>query len=165
MSILIKRNCCPCRICCCCPCMCERLPRRRCLSDGLQASLTSDTRLISPGARLPFNKTTAISGNAIRHQSNGSFLLCRRGVYTIHWNVTLEGSDKTPYLRFGIRVDEQVMHEAVIPASLQQASGFALINVANRSARVSLVNAGEDIVQLSPVRPCANIMISTLNSN
>ncbi|MDR3022304.1 MAG: hypothetical protein LBU60_06510 [Clostridiales bacterium] len=132
-------------------------------SEYLQATLTDDSSiLIAPGKIVPFDKVTSQVGNKIVHQFDGSFLLKKAGVYQIHWNIAIDGSDSSPYLLLGIKESEQIIHKVVTPVSLKQASGFALIPV-QTATPISLVNAGTDTIRLSPISPSANMIITSLN--
>ena len=95
------------------------------------------------------------------HEDCGCVKICRRGVYMIDWNVTVENPNNE-CLCFGIEVNDEVKDCSAINTA-GQIHGHALVRVTEVPTRIKLVNASCKTVTLAPVKPAANFRIVSVD--
>lgn len=146
----------------CAPCSClpeKKQPKKQ--AAGIQAKLLSPENFyLNPDQVVIFDKVLNHIGRGIFYdQQTGAFMLAQAGNYVINWSVTVEGSDESPFVKFGLLVNGTIKDFDTIPVSVGQITGSTLITVTNTPAKVALINHTGDIIQFSRYAPCANLTI------
>lgn len=116
-----------------------------------------------PGEVVVFDKVVNhLNEGIFYNRQTGEFTLTEAGNYVVNWSVTVEGSDESPFVSFAVRVDDEVEDFDTIPVSVGHLTGSCLITITKGSAKLTLVNHTEDIIQFSRYSPCANLMLYQL---
>ena len=148
----------------CCCATCSTMPEKnqpQKQTVGIQTKLLSPENLyLNPNQVVVFDKVVNHIGRGIFYnQQTGIFTLSQTGNYLINWSVSVEGSDESPFVKFGLLVNGLIKDFDTIPVAVGHVTGSTLITVANKPAKVALVNHTGDIIQLSRYAPCANLTI------
>ncbi|MCL2850858.1 MAG: hypothetical protein FWE01_00650 [Firmicutes bacterium] len=113
---------------------------------------------------ITFDKVIEKSGAGICMNRDGIFRLCTAGVYLVNWNISVNGTNQRPFVRFALMVNGQIRGPSSRPTSVGEISGSNIVTVKRTPTEIALVNDTGDIVQLSEVSPIANITIVQVNS-
>jgi len=147
-----RRCCCPPR-----PPVCNR-------KGGSQLQLISPAKVFLANRDIvKFNTILNKSDKDIIYNSEtGKFTLLKPSNYLVNWNISLEGTDVTPFVSFSLCVDDKIYGTATAPVATSFLSSSSLITTTNTSTTLELINTTGDTVRLSDVSPMANIVIAKI---
>jgi len=100
------------------------------------------------------------SCNINYRRDTGEFTIKKNGTYLVNWSVAIEGSHHTSFIRFALKVNNDIYGAVAIPISTGLISGSALVKLKRPNTTVSLINDTGNVVRLADITPIANIVIS-----
>jgi hypothetical protein len=125
---------------------------------GTQAQGTKQQNLDDMG-KVVFEQLTKTSEDIDYDSETGTFTLHASATYLVNWNVAIDGSLTTPFVRFALEANGTLHGPSVLPTTWGALSGASLVTVETPTA-LSLVNCAGDVVQFSPIPPAAHITIT-----
>ena len=93
-------------------------------------------------------------------RNTGEFIIKECGTYLVNWSVAVEGSYSTSFIRFALKVNNDIYGAVASPISTGLINGSALVKLKRPNTTVSLTNDTGDVVRLADITPIANIVIS-----
>ena len=142
---------------------CPKCPEGTVILAGLQA------QRIAPYKEYLKDKEAVIFDSILDHSNSyikydcgtGTFRLKKCATYLINWTVSVEGSERVPFIRFALKINDKIYGPSAMPITVGQLTGSNLITTTWTPTTLQLINDTEDMVRLAPITPIANIVIST----
>lgn len=138
----------------------NRRNRCHCNIEGISLQLTTvDDKELSTGCPVIFDEVlTDHSWYMNYDEHNGVVEVRKHGLYVIDWDIAVEGVRKECFASFAIEVNGEVKASTILPETVGQLSGRALVHVNKIPTSIRLINNGNP-VELSNFTPVANFRI------